>query len=101
MQAPDPNLKLEVVYESANAVELELAQSALEDAGIEFAVNEEALPGYGFSPMLNPPSRILVAENAAEQARDLLAGLPDEAADEEDDEDEEDEDEDEEDESEE
>lgn len=80
MQAPDPNMKLEVIFETADPVELGLAQAALQEAGIEFAVTEEALLGYGFSPMLNPPSKILVAEDLAQEAREALEGLPDEAS---------------------
>ncbi len=67
---PEPNLKLVIVYETADPIELHLAESALEEAGIEFAAADEALTGFGFSPIVNPVSRIQVAESRqAEAAR--------------------------------
>lgn len=76
MTGPDPNLKLVAVLKSENLVLLDLAQAALEDAGIEFAVTEPASPEFGFTPILNPTSSILVAEQDAPRAREVLAALP-------------------------
>jgi hypothetical protein len=71
MAKPDPNLKLAVVFESADPVAIGVATSALEDAGIEFGVFEEALTGYGFSPILNPVRRIQVVDPAVVKALGL------------------------------
>jgi len=75
MATPDPNLTLAVVFESDDPVALSVAQAALKDAGIEFAVTEDALQGYGFSPMLNPIFRIQVALASEAKARELLEGV--------------------------
>ncbi len=81
MATPDPNLTLAVVFESEDPVALNVAEAALQEAGIEFAATEDALQGYGFSPMLNPVHRILVAADCESQARELIEGVlaPDEA----------------------
>ena len=76
MSIPDPNLKLVAVFETGNLVLLDLAQAALEDGGVEFAVTEPAPPEFGLTPILNPVSRILVAENDEQRAQQLLAALP-------------------------
>lgn len=73
MTRPDPNLRLVTVFESDDAVAFNLAKAALEDAGIEFAEVQDALTGYGFSPILNPQSKIVVAAENAERARELIA----------------------------
>jgi hypothetical protein len=75
MVIPDPNLTLAVVFESDDPVALSVAKAALEEAGIEFAVVEDALQGYGFSPMINPVCRIQVAQDSESQARELIEGL--------------------------
>ena len=75
MATPDPNLILASVFESDDPVALSVAQARLADAGVEFVVVEEALQGYGFSPMINPISRIQVAQSCEAQARELLQGL--------------------------
>ena len=75
MVAPDPNLKLTVVFESDDPVALGLAKSALDEAEIEYAVSEDALTGFGFSPILNPVGRIQVAESCKAQALELLKDL--------------------------
>jgi hypothetical protein len=72
MVHPDPKLKLVIVFESPDPVELHLAESALEQAGIEFAAAEEALTGFGFSPIVNPVSRIQVAEDRAAEAKQAI-----------------------------
>jgi len=75
MTAPDPNLKLAVVFESDDPVALGIAKAAIEEAEIEFAVTEDALTGFGFSPIINPVCRIQVAESCRVQALDLLKDL--------------------------
>jgi hypothetical protein len=75
MATPDPNLTLVVVFESDDPVALNIAEASLEDAGIEFAVVDEALTGYGFSPILNSVTRIQVAQDSEAQAREIMSGL--------------------------
>lgn len=82
MSKPDPNLKLVVAFETPDPILRELAKTMLEDAGIEYSVVEEALTGFGFSPILNPVCRILVAEPQKQQALDVLKGLSESVADE-------------------
>jgi hypothetical protein len=66
---------LAVVFESADPVALSIAKAALEDAGIEFAETDEALTGYGFSPIINPVGRIQVAQNCEGQALEIMKDL--------------------------
>lgn len=73
MTHPDPNLQLVTVYESDDPISFNLAKSALEDAGVEFAEVRDALTGYGFSPIINPQSRILVAAENEPRAREAIA----------------------------
>lgn len=75
MSDPDPNLQLTVVFQTDDPVALSMAKAALEEAGIEFAVTEDALTGYGFSPIINPPFRIQVAEGSVTQALEAIEGL--------------------------
>jgi len=75
MAAPDPTLKLAVVFESADPVALGIAKAALEDAGIEFAETDEALTGYGFSPIINPVGKIQVAQARENEALEILKDL--------------------------
>jgi hypothetical protein len=75
MAGPDPTLKLAVVFESADPVALGIAKAALEDAGIEFAETDEALTGYGFSPIINPVGKIQVAQSREGQALEILKDL--------------------------
>lgn len=75
MAIPDPNLILVNVFESDDPVAMSVAQGRLADAGVEFVVVEEALQGYGFSPIINPISRIQVVQSCETQARGLLQGL--------------------------
>ena len=75
MATPDPNLVLANVFESADPVALSIATAGLAEAGVEFVVVEEALQGYGFSPMVNPVSRIQVSQSCEAQARELLQGM--------------------------
>lgn len=72
MANPDPNMKLVVVLETPNMVLLDLAQAALEEAGIEFAVKEPEPPEFGFTPILNPVFRIFVADRDEPRARQVL-----------------------------
>ncbi|HEY2858051.1 MAG TPA: DUF2007 domain-containing protein [Terracidiphilus sp.] len=72
MTNPDPDLQLITVFESDDPVAFNLAKAALEDAGIEFAAVEEALTGYGFSPMVNAPCKIQVAEPSRERALEVI-----------------------------
>lgn len=80
MEQPNPDLQLATIFESDDAVAFSIAKATLEDADIEFATSEDALTGYGFSPMLNPVWRIQVAEPFKDRALELMQGLsePDE-----------------------
>ena len=75
MAGPDPTLQLAVVFESADPVALSIAKAALEDAGIEFAETDEALTGYGFSPIINPVGKIQVAQSREVEALEILKDL--------------------------
>jgi hypothetical protein len=75
MAAPDPTLELAIVFESDNPVALGLAQTALEEAGIQFAVSENARAGFGFSPIINPVYTIQVAQACKGQALELMKDL--------------------------
>lgn len=76
MAKPNPDLKLVLVLETDNPVLLDLAQAALEDSGVEFALSPPASPEFGFTPLLNPVSKILVAEQSVGRAREVLETLP-------------------------
>lgn len=75
MAHPDPNLQIVTVFESSDPVAFNLAKSALDEAGIEYATVEDALTGYGFSPIINPVSRIEVLESSAGKARETLRSV--------------------------
>jgi hypothetical protein len=75
MTNPDPDLELVTVFESEDAVAFNLAKSALDEAGIEYAAIEEALTGYGFSPVINAPCKIQVAEPYRERALEVIQAL--------------------------
>jgi hypothetical protein len=75
MKAPDSKQELVVVFESDNPIELDIAKSALEEAGLEFVVPDEGRIGFGVTPILNPVSRIEVLQASEAQARDLLKNL--------------------------
>jgi hypothetical protein len=64
-----------VVFESDNPIALDIAKSALEDAGIEFVVPDEGRIGFGVTPILNPVYRIEVLQSYAAQARELMTDL--------------------------
>jgi hypothetical protein len=72
MTGRDPNEEMVVVFESANPIALDIAKSALEDAGIEFVVPDEGRIGFGVTPVINPVYRIEVLESYAAQARELM-----------------------------
>ena len=74
MKGPDPELEIVTIFESDDPVAFELAKAALDDAGVEYATVGEALPGFGFSPMLNPVRRILIPAHRKEWALELIAG---------------------------
>lgn len=75
MSDPDPDLELVTVFESNDPVAFVIAKATLQDAGIEFAAIEEALTGYGFSPIINPVCRIQVAEPFKHRAIELIHSL--------------------------
>jgi len=73
MADPNPDLEIVTVYESNDAVAFNLAKAALDEAAIEYAAIEEALTGYGFSPILNPVCRIEVEASFRERALEVIA----------------------------
>jgi hypothetical protein len=75
MAAPDPTLRLAIVFESADPVALGIVKAALEEAEIEFTVSEDARMGYAFSPILNPVCRIQVARPRRAEALELIEEL--------------------------
>jgi hypothetical protein len=75
MSDPDPDLEVVTVFESNDPVAFNIAIATLQDAGIEFAAIEEALTGYGFSPIINPVCRIQVAEPFKDRAIELIHSL--------------------------
>lgn len=81
MAEPDPKLEIVTIFESDDPVAFSLARSVLDEAGVEYGVVEEALAGFGFSPMLNPMRKILIPAYRKEQALELMDGIagPEEA----------------------
>ena len=75
MTLTNPNDELVVVFESANPVELDLAKSALEDAGIQFTVPDEGRIGFGVTPIINPDYKIEVVRSSADEARGIIGEL--------------------------
>jgi hypothetical protein len=72
MATPGPDQELAVVFESANPIALDIAKSALEEAGIQFAVLDEGCIGFGVTPILNPVCRIQVVQACKSQALKLI-----------------------------
>jgi Putative prokaryotic signal transducing protein len=75
MATPDPNIQLVVALETSNRVLVELAQTALKEAGIKFGVQDPEPTEFGFTPILNPVYRILVSEEDEARAHKELAPL--------------------------
>jgi len=75
MAGPDPNQKMVVVFESDNPIALDIAKSALEDAGIEFVVPDEGRIGFGVTPIINPVYRIEVLQSHAAEAQAVMTDL--------------------------
>jgi len=75
MKGPDLNQELVVVFESANPIELDIAKSALEEAGVQFVVPDEGRIGFGVTPIINPVYRIQVLQACEAEARELLKDL--------------------------
>jgi hypothetical protein len=75
MAAPDPNQELAVVFETANPIALDIAKSALEEAGIEFVVPDEGRIGFGVTPIINSVYKIQVVQASKNQAIELITGL--------------------------
>jgi hypothetical protein len=75
MKGPDLNQELVVVFESANPIELDIAKSALEEAGVQFVVPDEGRIGFGVTPIINPVYRIQVLQACEAEARELLNDL--------------------------
>jgi hypothetical protein len=75
MAEPDPKLEIVTIFESDDPVAFSLARSVLDEAGVEYGVVEDALAGFGFSPMLSPMRRILIPAFRKEQALELMEGI--------------------------
>jgi hypothetical protein len=78
MTKPDPKLEIVTVFESDDWVAFELAKAALDEAGVEYVVQEDAPARFGFSPILNPMRRILMPAYRSDEALELIAGAQDE-----------------------
>jgi hypothetical protein len=74
MKGSDPNQELVVVFESANPIKLDIAKSALEEAGVQFVVPDEGRIGFGVTPIINPIYKIQVLQACEAEARELLRG---------------------------
>jgi hypothetical protein len=79
MAKSDRDLEIVTVFESDDQVVFELAKAALDEAGVEYLVKEDPPAGFGFSPLLHPIRRILMSARRQEEARELIAGLQQEA----------------------
>jgi hypothetical protein len=75
MAEPDPKVEIVTIFESDDPVAFSLARSVLDEAGVEYGVVEEALAGFGFSPMLNPMRKIMIPAYRKEQALELMEGI--------------------------
>lgn len=71
---PDRNLEIVTIFESDDPVAFSLAKAVLDEAGIEYTTTEDALPGFGFSPMLSQMRRIHIPARRAEEAIQLIEG---------------------------
>ena len=71
---PDPNLEIVTVFESDDLLAFQLAKSALDEAGIEYTTAEDALPGFGFGPMVTQLHRIMIPAYRVNEAVHLLEG---------------------------
>jgi putative signal transducing protein len=77
MSSPDPNVELVVVLESSNRIELSIAESVLEDAGIPFFVlGQIATLMQDVDPFLHKRFRLQVPADREAEARELLEHLP-------------------------
>ena len=74
MTKPDPRLELVPVFESDDFVSFELAKAALDEAGVDYFVEEDPPARFGFSPILFPMRRILMPAYRRDQALELIAG---------------------------
>jgi len=75
MKEPDPNLEIVTIFESDDPVAFSLARAVLDEAGVEYGVVEDALQGYGFSPMLNSVRRIQIPAYRKREALELMEQL--------------------------
>lgn len=75
MARPDKNQELVAVFESDNPIELDIAKSALEEAGIEFVVPDEGRIGFGVTPIINPVYKIQVVRTSEAEALEIVKGL--------------------------
>lgn len=73
MANPEPEIV--TIFESDDPVAFALAKGALDEAGVEYAVMEDAPARFGFSPILNPMRRIQIPAYRKEQALELMDGL--------------------------
>lgn len=71
---PDPNFEIVTIFESDDLIAFQLAKAALEEAGIEFTISQDAPPGFGFSPMLTQLRRIMIPAYRVDEAVQLLEG---------------------------
>ena len=73
MTKRDPEMEIVTVFESDDLIAFEMAKAVLDDAGVDYAVQEDAPARFGFSPILHPIRRILMPAYRREEALGLIA----------------------------
>lgn len=79
MAEPDPHLEIVTVFASDDLVAFELAKALLDEAGVEYVVQEDPAARFGFSPILNPMRRILMPAYRKDEALALIESAQREA----------------------
>ncbi len=74
MTKPNPELEIVPVFESDDFVSFELAKAVLDEAGVDYLVQEDPPARFGFSPLLHPMRRILMPAYRRDEALELISG---------------------------
>ena len=72
MAKPDPDFEIVTVFQSDDQVAFELAKAVLDEAGVDYFVQEDPAARFGFSPILFPVRRILMPARRKEEAMQLI-----------------------------
>jgi len=73
---PDPTVNLATVFRTANPATISVAESLLQDAGIEYLIRNRAT--YALIPVSRFPVEIQVRSSEVREARQLLSALTEE-----------------------